>query len=355
MGEALGWGTASATTDAGRPNATADAGPAEESVTAQDPAAGEESAEEEVPTELVTLEPGAAPDDATLFGYEALDAAALRLAGAEEVEGARVTDAVFPSPRGGSDVTAWLVEPLGSGAPYAGLVWLHGSETGRSDLRDEAVAAASGGAVSLVLNAPFRRPQSPAEPPAFDDPEGEAAMTAQAVVEVRAALDVLAALPGVDPARLGVVGHSWGANEALVVAAVEPRVAAAALLAPRPSWTGFLQTSEEPHAPEWRSAYDDAARQAYVTALAPFDALPRVGAVSSTLLLQFGEQDDVVPPDVAQELIDAAPEGTQVQWFDAGHALDAAAVAARLAWLGEVLGLGPVPPDVLATVGLPDE
>lgn len=38
------------------------------------------------------------------------------------------------------------------------------------------------------------------------------------------ALDILAALPGVDPERLGAVGHSLGAKEVLYLAALDPRL-----------------------------------------------------------------------------------------------------------------------------------
>ena len=74
---------------------------------------------------------------------------------------------------------------------------------------------------------------------------------------------------------------------------------------------------------------------AYLTALAPFDALPQVGRVAGErLLLQYGEADDVVPVEIGQELVDALPAGGTTQWFDgAGHALDDAATAARCAWL----------------------
>ncbi|MDH4333747.1 MAG: hypothetical protein OEW24_00535 [Chloroflexota bacterium] len=40
---------------------------------------------------------------------------------------------------------------------------------------------------------------------------------------------------------------------------------------------------------------------------------------------------------------------------DAGHALDAAATADRVAWLVSRLDLEPISAEVLAEVGLPDE
>ena len=105
------------------------------------------------------------------------------------------------------------------------------------------------------------------------------------------------------------------------------------MIAPRPSWTGFLATSNEEWVTTRRRLTGEDAWVAYLTALAPFDALPQVGRVAGErLLLQYGEHDDVVPPDVGQDLVDALPAGGTTQWFDgAGHALDDAATAARCA------------------------
>lgn len=46
----------------------------------------------------------------------------------------------------------------------------------------------------------------------------------------RRVLDWLASQPGVDPARLGVVGHSGGAESTMYIAAADPRVAAAVIV-----------------------------------------------------------------------------------------------------------------------------
>jgi hypothetical protein len=129
------------------------------------------------------------------------------------------------------------------------------------------------------------------------------------------------------------------------------------MISPRPSWTGFLATSDEDWVTTRRRIVGEDAWLAYLTALAPFDALPQVPRVAGErLLLQYGTADDVVPVEVAQDLVDAiAPDGT-TEWFDgAGHAIDDAATAARCAWLSELLALPTVPPDALVEVGLPDQ
>jgi dienelactone hydrolase len=297
------------------------------------------------------------PDAAELTAYDS--AAPLDVREESDVEtteaGIAVHDVSWASP-GGGRVSAWLVVPAGAG-PFAGLVYLHGSETDRDDFLDEALAMAHGGAVSLVLDAPFARRGDSRRNlvAAFDEPDAERDMTAQAIVDTRRAYDLLAARADVDPARLGFVGHSWGASLGLVLAAVDPRPAALVLLSGRPSWTGFLATSDEAWVMNRRDAVGDAGWQAYLDTMAPLDAMAEASAVEpSRLYLQYGTQDEVVPEEVANQLVDAIP-GVAVDWYAAEHALDAQATADRVAWLVEMLALDPIPPAALAEVGLPDE
>jgi fermentation-respiration switch protein FrsA (DUF1100 family) len=57
------------------------------------------------------------------------------------------------------------------------------------------------------------------------------------------------------------------------------------------------------------------------------------------LLFQFGTADPHVPVPRAQEFYAAAQEPKQLAWYDAGHALNDAARAARLDWLAAQLQL----------------
>jgi pimeloyl-ACP methyl ester carboxylesterase len=66
-----------------------------------------------------------------------------------------------------------------------------------------------------------------ADPPRPDDPGGWLVRD-----DVRRSIDWLSALPGVDPSRLFVLGHSFGANCALAGALDHPAVAALVLVGP---------------------------------------------------------------------------------------------------------------------------
>lgn len=318
--------------------------------------AASETAVASVTEEIVPPSFPAEPVDAAhLTAYDAGLPLGLREEGEpREEDGAVVHDVSWLSPFGGR-VSAWLVVPNGEG-PFAGLVYLHGSETWRDDFLDEALAMARGGAVSLVLDAPFARTGDDRRPAllAFDDPEAERFMTAQAVVDVRRAYDVLTARQDVDPQRLGFVGHSWGASLGVILAAVDPRPSSLVLITGRPSWTGFLAASEEDWVARERERTGAQAWDRYLRLMAPLDATSEIGNVdASRLYLQYGTADAVIPTAVSAELIDAAT-GARSDLYEAGHALDDAATADRVEWLVDRLGLEPIAPAILDEVGLPD-
>ena len=296
-------------------------------------------------------------DAATLTAYD--PAAPLNVseetAAIELDSGVTVHDLAWDSPLGGR-VSAWLVLPDGAG-PFPGIVYLHGSETGRNDFVDEAIAMAHGGAASLVLDAPFSRTgeNQRAHLSDFGNPEDERGMTAQAIVDVRRAYDVFAERGDVDMERLAFVGHSWGASLGVVLAAVDPRPGSLVLLSGRPSWTGFLRAERDGSIRALHGVYGDEKWNRYLDLMAPLDAMAEAANVEGRrLYFQYGSADDVVPPDVARELTDAVPDA-KLDMYESGHALDDGATADRAAWLVERLGLTPIPADALDAVGLPDQ
>ena len=60
--------------------------------------------------------------------------------------------------------------------------------------------------------------------------------------DVGAAVDFLVTQVNVDPARIGIVGASYGSSLALIYAAEDPRVKAAALLSPGINYFGNMPT-----------------------------------------------------------------------------------------------------------------
>lgn len=271
-----------------------------------------------------------------------------------ELLGATLIDVTYPSAGGGA-VSAWLVVPDGEG-PFAGLLYLHGSETDRNDLVDEAAAMAAGGAVSLVIDAPFAReaPNRTGFIPNWFEPEAEAVLTEQTLDDLRRGIDLLVARGDVDAERIGFVGHSWGASLGAHLATADERVTASVLVTGRPSWTGFLRQDEA----HWTGIIESLGEdgwETYLTTMAAWDAVEAIGDVDpATVYLQFGTEDDVVGAGHVEEWVEAAPANVRLDRYEAGHALDAAATADRVAWLSERLGLDAVPAEIVAEVGLPD-
>jgi cephalosporin-C deacetylase-like acetyl esterase len=270
-------------------------------------------------------------------------------------DGTTVQDLRFPSPRGGT-ASGWLVTPAGDG-PFAGLVYLHGSETDRDDFLDEAMAMATVGVASVTLDAPFVREGASRTTEAgnYFAPDKEVAMMEQSVVDLRVAIDVLVASAHVDATRVGFVGHSWGASTGAILAAVDPRPVAFVLITARPSWTEYVRSEERGRLSSISKMLGPEKWAAYLAALAPFDAVAWLPRTTGTeLLLQFGTQDDVVVPAAVDEFVAAAPADATVKRYPAGHTLDAAATADRAAWLATRLGVAAPSAAVLARVGLPD-
>jgi len=61
----------------------------------------------------------------------------------------------------------------------------------------------------------------------------------QTVIDLRRAVDVVLSRPGVDPKRIGFVGHSFGATWGGVLAGVEKRIKAYVLMAGLPDIADF--------------------------------------------------------------------------------------------------------------------
>jgi dienelactone hydrolase len=235
---------------------------------------------------------------------------------------------------GGRRIEGFLAVPPGSGR-RPGAVYLHGSGGDRRQLLVHAVWLAGRGAVTLAITAPS------ATAPAESGLAPAAALRRQRdlavadVVAVRRALDLLQARPDVDGSRLGFVGWSAGARTGALLAGVERRAKAFVLMS-----GGATPVSE------YAATAPPALRADVRRLLGQVDPLRTLRrARSGTLLLQDGRFDQVVPRAALTGLARAAPKGTDVRWYDAGHDLDEAAFRDQLAWLARRLGLGgpPVP------------
>lgn len=254
----------------------------------------------------------------------------IRPIGEESADG--VTERLFSyRAPGGARRVAEIIRPSVAGS-YAAALFVHWYEpeahdSNRTQFVEEAKELARRGVISLLVETMwsdrdwfYKRTQA-------DD----IANSMQQLAELRQALDLLLAEPGVDPARVAYVGHDFGAMYGVLLGAADSRPSCYVLMAGTPRF------------PDWYLYYPrlpEGERVAFRATFAPHDPITQIGRLApAPLFFQFGTGDPHVPAERAQEFFDAAHEPKRMAWYECGHALNAAARADRLEWLGQQLGL----------------
>ena len=253
----------------------------------------------------------------------------------------KVIDLSYASPLGGR-VPSFLALPAGEGK-HPAVLYLHHGQGDRTTYLDEAVLMAERGIVSLVIGAPFTRPENQGENAGKPwEPVASRKEQVQGIVDVRRGFDLLVARPEVDPKRLAYVGHSYGATIGGTIAAVERRPIAHVLMAGLPSLTRSYTHGRDVPAAAFQVLITPEAQKAYVDALAPIDAVHWVGqAAPAKLLFQFARRDAYISPWDAEVFVQAASDPKEVKWYDTDHFFEKHEQARkdRMDWLARVLGL----------------
>ena len=195
----------------------------------------------------------------------------------------------------------------------------------RTQYLDEAADLATAGAVCLLPQGRF---------PWSAPPTGSAADRAAVLAEVgrlRTGLDLLAARPDVDVARLGVIGHDFGGMLAAVEAADDDRLRSLVIVAATPRWADWFLVF-------WDIAED---RIDYLRAMRSVDPIERIGEVApAEVLFQFGRMDFYIAAMNGLEFHAAAPAGSELRSYDSGHDMRLPEIRAdRRAFLVRTLGL----------------
>ena len=243
---------------------------------------------------------------------------------ASERDGARIHDL-----RISDGAEAFLVEPIDGGRGPA-ILFLHWFDTqapdgNRTQFVDEAIGLArEHGAVSLLPQGRFPWASDPT------DAEADAARIRAEVAGHRASIDLLAARTDVDPTRIGLVGHDFGAMHGTLLAAEDQRIAAVVLIAATPRWGDWFL-------PFWQIAGD---RHDYLRALAPLDPISRVGEIAPRpVCFQFARDDFFIAGMTALEFSGAAGNPKELHAYDADHGTrDPQAAGDRTDFLRVILG-----------------
>ena len=230
---------------------------------------------------------------------------------------------------------AYVVRPLGEG-PFPGILYVHwyepaAADSNRTQFFEEAQEMAKRGAISVLIEAMWSDREYFLKRTQADDYR----MSVEQVVELRVAMDLLLAQPGVDPNRIAYVGHDFGAMYGVVMGSADPRASCYVLMAGTPRF------------PDWFLYYprlEGEARDAFVEEMKPLDPIERVSKLApAPVLFQLGKDDFHVPTERGEAFFEAAAEPKTLKWYDAKHGLNEDAKADRIRWVAEQLRL---PTDV---------
>jgi predicted esterase len=276
---------------------------------------------------------------ARMFDYDQRAPLDVKEHSVEEREGAKVYDISYASPQGGR-VTAYLVTPATKGR-HAGIIFAHPAGGDRKSFLPEALTMAGVGAVSLLIDDPSTRPAEWRRRIfVFTEPENDRATYIQAIIDLRRGVDLLAARPDVDAKRLGFVGFSFGATLGGILAGVERRIKAYALMGTAARLSDFWRSGDTPSLARLRSSLTKEQLDKYIETTAPFDAVHYIGhAAPSATLFQFGRRDGNVPEKLALEFYQAGSKPKEIKWWDGGHELNDEALRHRAEWFRSRIGI----------------
>jgi dienelactone hydrolase len=279
-------------------------------------------------------------ETALLFDYDPAAPLELEVIATETGSGATVYDVRYLSPKGGP-VPAYVVAPAGDG-PFAGVVLLHGSGTTRASQLPFAHDLARAGAVSIMIDAPFNRPEHADHHTwALTLTERDRDEQIQLIVDLRRAVDVLTGWPGVDPARLAFVGYSMGGAQGGLLAGVEHRVRAYGLMVGDGGWVDHLTTPAGERLPDLRDLPDEQWAR-WLAAMRPIEPIRFVGhAAPAALFFLNARHDTSVTREDAEAYQAAGSDPKQVAWYASGHGLPRQAYLDLVAWLAEQIGIDP--------------
>jgi dienelactone hydrolase len=284
---------------------------------------------------LLAQVPQAPAQTLAIFDYDAKAPTEFKEHGRETVEGATVADVSYASPKGGR-VPAYLVTPPGPG-PFAAVLFMHWGQGDRTEFLSEALRYAKSGVVSLMIDAPYHRPDS-RDFAFIADAAAERDTYIQLVMDLRRGVDVLLAQPGVDDKRVAYVGHSLGATWGGALAGVEKRIGSFVLMGGLPRVSDVL--GDGSFAKQLQKSFKREQLQAYAETLAPIDPERFVGhAERSRIFFQFALHDRFISERDAADYEKAAAGARAKRYFTSHEFNDEASGRDRREWLFERLAL----------------
>ena len=277
------------------------------------------------------------PADFNPFSYDTSAPLDFREVGTETFPQATVHDVSYASPKGGR-VPAYLVVPKGTG-PFAAIEFVHWGQGNRTEFLSEALFYAKAGVLSLMIDAPYRRPEWVSGPSFIDNPQKDFDLYTQLVIDARRGLDLLLSRPDVDPKRVAYVGHSLGATWGGALAGVDKRVNAVVLMGGLPSISDF--SADDSFSKEVRQQYKPEQIEKYKQLIGPIDPENFVGKSAPThLFFQFARWDRYISSAAAKRYETAASQPKLSRLYDTSHEFnDLQSWCDRVQWIARELRL----------------
>jgi dienelactone hydrolase len=282
---------------------------------------------------LPTLSDAPAPSSAlATFDYDRAAAYDPVLEPIATQQGVQIYALSFLSTRGTGRATGRLFVPGGAG-PFAGMLLQHGMPGNAAQMTVTGVGLARHGAVVVALDAPFaRRGGSP-----IRFTEADSAEQVQLMTDLRRAVDLLVARPDVDASRLGYIGFSYGGAMGALFVGIEHRLKTGILVV---ADGGLVTHVAGPQDGGTFAGLTCAQQRRWLESMIPIEPVKYIGfAPPTSLLLQSGTTDDLVPPADAERLHAAARDPKTIRWYNAGHSLLPQATLDGHVWMQERLGM----------------
>jgi hypothetical protein len=166
-------------------------------------------------------------------------------------------------------------------------------------------------------------------------------------------VDLLIARGDVDPARIAFVGHSYNAHTGGILCGVEKRIGSFVLMAGVFADEEFVFESTTPAIVEFRKRIGEEVLRDFFKQHAFDDPFYFIGhSAPAAVFLQFGREDAPIPEPLARGYFERFLEPKKIEFYKAGHALNADARKGRIQWLAERLKLSSVDPE--AAERIPD-
>jgi dienelactone hydrolase len=293
-------------------------------------------------------------DLARQFDYDSKLPLDVREVGRERRDGVTIIDITYASPLGGR-VPAYLVLPKGRG-PFPAILFGHWMMPGsplknRREFLEEAVVLARSGAASLLIDAPFVRPGFVAEKDEMREAAQGSEVSRQQVIDFRRGIDLLRVSPGIKKNRIAYVGHSFDAHVGGILSGVEKRIQSFVLMAGGFATEEYVFDPNNADMVKLRQRVGDESIKAYFQKYAWDDPINFIGhSAPAAVFLQFGRQDKPITEKMARRYHELFSEPKRMSFYDAGHALDAAARRDRAQWLREKLSLKAIDMTALARI-----